>query len=114
MNWSVVPILTAIVLGFVGFCLMGAAFLLVARQGGWKQAMQSEPDGRWPLARRLMVAGAFLGIVFGVAVNLLFLIPGGIPWSDGPDWGTAVVAVLPVLAALWYFVLRPALASRRH
>jgi hypothetical protein len=114
MNWSILPILTAIVLGFVGFCLMVAAFILVARQGGWRQAMQSEPDGRWPLARRLMVAGAFLGIVFGIVVNLLFLIPGGIPWSDGPDWGTAVAAMLPVLAAVWYFVLRPVFAARRH
>jgi hypothetical protein len=114
MNWSILPILTAMVLGFVGFCLMVAAFVMVARQGGWRQAMQSRPEGRRSLPRRVMVAGAFLGIVCGVIVNVLFLIPGGIPWSDGPDWGTAVAALLPVLAAVWYFVLRrPQTAGRQ-
>ena len=107
MNWSELPILAAIAVGFVGFCLMVAAFVLVARQGGWKQAMRLEPDGRWSLPRRLMFAGALLGMVFAVAVNLLFAIPGGIPWSDGPDW-TGIAVMLPALAAVWYFVIRPA------
>jgi hypothetical protein len=113
MNWSEVPILAAIVVGFVGFCHMVAAFVLVARQGGWRQAMQSEPDGRWSLPRRLMFAGAFFGVVFSLAVAILFLIPGGIPWSDSSGW-SYVAAVLPALAAVWYFVLRPTIASRRH
>jgi len=69
--------------------------------------MQSGPDARWSLSRRLMFAGALLGMVFAVAVNLLFAIPGGIPWSDGPDW-TGIAVMLPALAAVWYFVIRPA------
>ena len=107
------PILTTIVVGFVGFCLMVAAFVMVGRQGGWRQAMRSEPDGRWSLSRRLMFAGALLGVVCGGAVVILFLIPGGIPWSDSSGW-SYVAAVLPALAAVWYFVLRPTIASRRH
>jgi hypothetical protein len=113
MNWSEVPILAAAVVGFVGFCLMVAAFVLVARRGGWRQAMQPEPDGRWSLPRRLMFAGASLGTVFGVVVLLLFAIPGGIPWLDGSGWPYAV-AVLPAIAAVWYFIIRPAYASRPH
>jgi hypothetical protein len=114
MDWSVMPILTATVVGGIGFCLMVAAFLLVAQQGGWRQAMQSMPDGRWSLPRRLMFAGAFLGMVFGVVVLLLFAIPGGIPWiDDGSGWPYAV-AVLPAIAAVWYFIIRPAYASRQH
>jgi hypothetical protein len=114
MDWSVVAILATTVVGAIGFCLMVAAFLLVARQGGWRQAMQSKPDGRWSLPRRLMFVGAFLGMVFGVVVLLLFAIPGGIPWiADGSGWAYAV-AVLPAIAALWYFILRPSFASRGH
>jgi hypothetical protein len=105
MNWNVVPIVTAIVVGFVGFCLMAVAFVMVARQGSWGRAMQSD-DGRWSLPRRLMFAGAIFGAVFGFAWTILFLIPGGIPW---PFVGT----VLPVIAAVWYFIIRPA-ASHRH
>ena len=114
MNWSEIAIWAAIVIGLVGFCLMVAAFGSVACQGGWRQAMQSLPDGRWSLPCRLMVTGAFLGIVFGVVVNLLFLIPGGIPWSMGADWITGVAAVLPAFVAVWYFILRPGFATRRH
>ena len=113
MDWSIVPILSVSFLGIVGVSLMVAAFIMVARQGGWRQAMQSRPDGRWSLSRRLMFAGALLGMIFAVAVNLLFAIPGGIPWSDGPDW-TGIAVMLPALAAVWYFIIRPAYASRRH
>jgi hypothetical protein len=94
MNWSEVPILTAIVMGFVGFCLMVGAFIMVARQGGWRQAMRSKSDGPWSLSRHLMFAGAFLGIVFSLAVAILFLIPRGIPWMDGSDRGTALISAL--------------------
>ena len=113
MDWSVVPILAAFIAGYVGVGLMAAAFVMVARQGGWRQAMRSEPDGRWSLSRRLMFAGALLGVVCGGAVVILFLIPGGIPWSDSSGWAFVGV-VLPALAAVWYFVLRPTIASRRH
>jgi hypothetical protein len=105
MDWSGVPILTVLVAGCVGVSLMAAAFVMVGRQGGWRQAMQSEPAGRWSLPRRLMFAGAFLGMVFGVVVLLLFAIPGGLPWVDGSGWTYAVV-VLPAIAAAWYFIIR--------
>jgi hypothetical protein len=114
MDWSIVPILTAIVVGFIGVSLMAAAFVMVARQGGWSQAMQSKPDGRWSLPRCLMFAGAFLGAVFGCAWVILFLIPGGIPWSMGLDWATGFAAVLPAFVAVWYFIIRPGFAPRRH
>lgn len=114
MNWSVVAVLAAIIVGFVGFCFMAAAFVLVARQGDWRQAMRSEPGGRWSLPRRLMFAGAFLGTFFGVVVLLLFAIPGGIPWIDDNSGWPYAVAVLPAIAAVWYFVIRPTLAARRH
>ena len=113
MNWSVVPILTAIVVGLVGFCLMVAAFILVAHQGGWRQAMRSEADGRWSVPRRLMFTGALLCMVYCAVVMVLFIIPGGIPWVEGSGW-SYVAAVLPPIAAVWYFVIRPAFASRRH
>ena len=114
MDWSVVPILAATVVGIVGLALMAAAFVMVARQGGWRQAMQSEPDGRWSLSRRLMFAGALLGAACGGAAAILFLIPGGIPWSMGADWITGVAAVLPAFVAVWYFIIRPGFASRHH
>jgi hypothetical protein len=113
MNWSEVPILAAIVMGFVGFCLMVAAFVLVARQGGWRPAMRSTPNGRWSLPRRLMFAGAFLGILFSLTVAILFLIPGGIPWMNDSDGGTALMCVLTGLAAVW-FIIRPSQISGRR
>lgn len=114
VDWSVAPMLAAIVVGLFGFCLMMTAFVMVARRGDWKQAMQSKPDGRWSLPRYLMFAGALLGVAFACAIGLLFSIPGGIPWNDKPHWSNAVAVFLPTIVALWYFVLRPSLASRRH
>jgi hypothetical protein len=114
MEWGVVLILTTFIAGYVGVGLMAAAFVMVARQGGWRQAMQSEPDGRWSLSRRLMFAGALLGAACGGTVVILFLIPGGIPWSMGSDWITGVAAVLPAFVAVWYFIIRPGFAPRRH
>ena len=43
MSWREVPILVAIVVGFVGFGLMVAAFVMVAQQGGWMFAVASAP-----------------------------------------------------------------------
>jgi hypothetical protein len=114
MDWSIVLILTAFVAGYVGVSLMAAAFVMVARRGGWRQARHSEPDGRWSLPLRLIVAGGFLGAIFGCAVVILFLIPGGVPWSMGSDWATGLAAVLPALAAVWYFIIRPGFASQGH
>jgi hypothetical protein len=114
MDWGVVLILTGFIAGYVGVGLMTAALVLVAQQGGWRQAMQSGPDGQWSLSRRFMFAGALLAAVCGGAVAILFLIPGGIPWSMGSGWISGVAAVLPGFVALWYFVIRPGFAPRRH
>ena len=112
MDWIVVLIVTAFVAGYGGIGLMTAAFVMVARQG-WKQAMQSEPDGRWSFPRCLMAAGVFLGVVFGCAVLLMFLIPGGFSWSEGLGWAAGVAAVaLPALIVLWCCGMRQAFASR--
>jgi hypothetical protein len=112
MNWNEVPILAVIVVGFVGFSLMVAAFVMVALQGG--RAMRSAPDGRWSLPRRLMFAGAWLAIVFSVTVAILFLIPGGIPWMDGSDGGTTLAVLLSGLAAGWYGIIKRPQTARRH
>jgi hypothetical protein len=114
MNWSDVPILTVIVVGVVGVCLMVAAYILVALQGGGKQAMRGSPDARWSLPRRLLFAGASLGVVFGLAMGVLFLIPGGIPWTEGSDRGVALISGLTSLLAVWYFVIRRPQAPGRH
>jgi len=108
MDWGVIPILIAFITGYVGVCLMAVAFVLVARQGGWRQSMRSGPDGRWSLARRLMFAGAVLSIIFSLTVTTLFAIPGGIPWMNGSDGGTTLISFLSGLAAVWYFIIRPA------
>ena len=68
MHFGVVLILTAFIAGCVGVGLMAAAFVMVARQGGWRHAIRSEPDGRWSLSRHLMFAGALLEAVCGGAV----------------------------------------------
>ena len=80
MDWTLLPILTATAIGFVGFCLMIAAFVMIAQQGGWKPAMQPNLQGSWSLPRRLMLVGASLSVLFSALISLLFVIPGGIPW----------------------------------
>jgi hypothetical protein len=78
---ELIPVIAVAVVGAVGFCLMLAAFVVVGRRGGWQQAMRPTPEAPWPLPRRLMVIGAALGVLFGVSVVVLSLIPGGIPWQ---------------------------------
>jgi hypothetical protein len=69
MNWwSGLPI---VAIGLIGVCLLGAAFALNVRSGGWTRAMQSSPQGRWNPARRLMLIGALL--VFLSALGCLIL-----------------------------------------
>jgi hypothetical protein len=62
--------------GGVGFIFMLLAFLLIGIRGGWQKAMQSDSRGRWSLARKLMAAGAGLGVLFAI-LSLLFLALGG-------------------------------------
>jgi hypothetical protein len=80
MEWGTVAILIALAVGVVGFGLMVVSFALVAHEGGWVRAMRAGTGGAWPLRRRLMFAGAVLGLLFSAIVLTLFLIPGGIPW----------------------------------
>ena len=105
MNWSNAPILTVIAIGVVGFGLMVVAFIMVARAGGTNPATQGAED-RPSLPRRLMFAGASLGVVFGLAMGILFLIPGGIPWMEGSDGGVALISSLTGLGAVWYFITK--------
>ena len=73
------PILGVVAVGAIGFLLMTGAFVLVGVGGGWQKAMQPDSQGRWPAPRKLMVAGAALGALFGLLFLLLFA-TGGIPW----------------------------------
>jgi hypothetical protein len=76
--------------------------------------MWAQPNGRGSLPRRLMVTGAYLGIVFSLTVAILFAIPGGIPWMDGSDGGTALICALSGLTVVWFFILRPSRTGGRH
>ena len=75
MDWNLLPILTATAIGCVGFCLMLSAFV-IARLN-LNQPMQAV---RFNLARRLMIVGAGLSILFFAITCALFLMSGGIPW----------------------------------
>jgi hypothetical protein len=55
---------------------MSAAFLIIALRGGWEKAMQSDAQGRWSLARRLMVIGAASGFLCAIQM-LVFQALGG-------------------------------------
>jgi hypothetical protein len=95
MIWIIVA------LGAVGFAMMVAAFGLVAARGGWVRAMQSDAQGRWPLARWLMLAGAACGVLFGLSIFL----PGVIPWWDysSPsfNWTLGAVFAAGVAFVCW-------------
>ena len=85
---DLLPLIVITVTGAVGFCLMLAAFVLVARRGGWQRAMQPGARGRWPAPRRLMFVGAVLCLAYGLAV----LLPGVVPWWDySSPWTTWVL-----------------------
>ena len=62
-------------LGAVGFCLMIAAFVMTAIQGGWNKSIQQPiAEGRWPMPRRLMLVGASLGMLMLIGVSSLPMI----------------------------------------
>ena len=82
MSWPHMIGLVFAGLGAVGFCLMIAAFVLIAIQGGWDKSIQQPiAEGRWPLPRRLLLAGACLGALFAVGVSALRMIMGPFPWN---------------------------------
>ena len=56
-----------------GFCLLLAGFAMVVRRGGWQAAMQSTTEGKWPLPRRLLFAGAALGVLSALLMVFLGL-----------------------------------------
>jgi hypothetical protein len=68
--------LISIGIGAVALAFLLAAFWLVMVRGGWQKAMQSDSQGRWSMARKLMAAGAGLGVLFGI-VTMIFLALGG-------------------------------------
>ena len=68
--------LVSIGVGVVGFAFIVAAFLMITIRGGWQKAMQSDSQGRWSLPRKLMAAGAGLGVLFGILI-WIFLALGG-------------------------------------
>ena len=82
MGWNDYAIFALLGLGLVGFVTMTVAFVLLARQRSFKSLQESDAAGRWPLSRRLMFVGALLGVLFGVGVAVLGVIPGGLPWRD--------------------------------
>ena len=71
---ELVQLIITLVIGLLGFCAMAAAFVLIARRGGWQRAMQPTAEDRWPLPRRLMLVGAMLGVLFGVLYWVLVLL----------------------------------------
>jgi hypothetical protein len=81
MRWNDYAVLALIGLGAVGFVLMTVAFVLIARQGNFKSLQEADAAGRWSLPRRLMFAGALLGMILGVGIAVLSLLPGGL-WGD--------------------------------
>ena len=105
---ELLPILAVLAIASVGLCLMLTAFVLVARCGGWQQAMQSNAQGRWPLPRYLMLIGASLGCLF----PLLMSVPGVVPWWDYSQWYTRLPALGVVLGVA--VVVGTLLLSRRR
>jgi hypothetical protein len=98
MNWwSELPV---VAIGLIGFCLMAAAFALVVRGGGWRQAMQPDPQGRWSLARRLMVTGALLGYLFGLGCLILDLLQRGSVTSLIVGLSFFIMLGIPLLYAI--------------
>jgi hypothetical protein len=56
-----------------GVLLLLAGFALVVWRGGWQSALAPTSQGRWPLPRRLLLAGAVLGTLSGLLMVLMSL-----------------------------------------
>jgi hypothetical protein len=93
---------------------MLAAFGMVGRRGGWRQAMKPDAHGHWPAPRLLMLLGVLLCAAFGLAL----FVPGVVPWWDysAPHaaWGQGVVFGCLVGVGLGAFCLRLLLARRER
>jgi hypothetical protein len=81
MRWNDYAVFALIGLGAVGFVLMTIAFVLIARQGNFQSLREADAAGRWSLPRRLMFTGAMLGMILGIGIFVLGLLPGGL-WGD--------------------------------
>ena len=75
MNWG--GELLVAVIALVGICLMAAAFAMVVRQRGWKQAMQTGSQSGSSLARRLITTGELLLFLDGLGFLILDFIQRG-------------------------------------
>jgi hypothetical protein len=83
-------------LNFVGLCLMICAFVLCKR---------------FPVSLPLIKAGAYLA---AVAMLLILVIPGAVPWWDytaAEHWSRLVYGLLPVLIVLYFLRSRPSKGS---
>jgi hypothetical protein len=98
MSWG--SELLVAVIGLVGFCFMAAAFAMVVRQGGWRQAMQPDSLGRWNLARRLMAIGALLLFLEGLGFLILDFIQHGRATSLIVGLSFYVLLGIPILYAI--------------
>ncbi len=58
-----------------------AGLVMAYRMGGWQAMMQPTPQGKWSLPRRLVYGGAMGFVAFNMALILLTLIPGALPWK---------------------------------
>lgn len=74
-NWLVL-----LLLGALAIQVLAAVGLIVAAFGmamawGWRSAMEPRPDGRWPLARKLMTAGAAVMLLALAEAAGLWFVP---------------------------------------
>jgi hypothetical protein len=79
---------------------MAAAFAMIARQGGWRQAMQPDSQGRWSLARRLMATGAFLLFLDWPGFLILDFIQHGKATTLTVSLSFCVLLGIPILYAI--------------
>jgi hypothetical protein len=77
MGW--LPLYVAVGLAAAGIALGTAAFALTAYTG-WERGMRPDARGRWPWARRLLLAGVVLTFAFA----LLLFVPGVVPYGTSP------------------------------
>jgi hypothetical protein len=111
---ELVPPIIMTAVGVIGLCLMLAAFVMVARRGGWQQAMKPDAGGHWPAPRLLMLIGALLGTAFALAL----FVPGVVPWWDYSSpyaaWGQGVVFGFLIGFGLTNFYWSKRLAKREQ
>jgi hypothetical protein len=98
MNWGSEIVVAVIGLAGIGF--MAAARATVVRQGGWKQAMQPDSQGRWSLGRRLIATGALLLFLDGLGFLILDFIQHGRPTSLIVGMSFYVLLGIPILYAI--------------